>query len=115
MNNVSLVGKLEDEPQILTKDGTNRFFYFKLRVLNENGNDVDRINCAVYNEMCAIFYTNCKKNDVISITGRIIPNTYMVQGVIVHSYNVVVNKVEVVASEQINYRPNGKLKDEFKE
>lgn len=115
MNNVCLIGKLETEPQIVTKGGKGQFFYFKLRVMNMNENGYDKINCAIYDQLCVDFYSRCKVNDLISITGQLVPSNYLAKGIIVHSYNVVVNKFELIASSEVNYKPKSKIKDEYLE
>ena len=113
MNNVVLTGKLETEPEIVTKNCRTKFFYFKLRVLNENSNGYNRINCAVYGDICVDFYSKCKLNDFISVTGSIIPSIQKVKGVTIHSYNVMVSKFEVICAASTNFAPKNDIKDEY--
>lgn len=113
MNNVSLTGKLETEPEIVTKNGRGQFFYFKLRVMNENSNGYNRINCVVYGDKCVQFYSQCKLNDFISITGAIIPSVQKVKGITVHSYNVMVDKFEVIVAAKTDFKPKNDIKDEY--
>ena len=113
MNSVNLTGKLETEPEIVTKNGRGQFFYFKLRVLNENQNGYIRINCAVYGEKCVEFYTKCKLNDDIEVSGHIAPSIQQVKDVAVHSYNVVIEKFRFLNSAPVDYTPKNDIKDEY--
>ena len=113
MNNVCLTGKLETEPEIVTKNGKGQFFYFKLRVMNETSNGYIRINCVVYGDLCVNFYSRCKLNDFISVNGSIIPSIQKFGKITVHSYNVMVNKFEVISSAPANFKPKNDIKDEY--
>lgn len=115
MNSVNLTGKLETEPEIVTKNGRGQFFYFKLRVLNENENGYDRINCAVYGEKCVQFYSKCKLNDIIEVSGPIKQRALKVQNITVQSYNVVVDKFNVIAPSKLELTPQKDIKDEYLE
>lgn len=113
MNSVNLTGKLETEPEIVTKNGKGQFFYFKLRVLNENSNGYIRINCAVYGEKCVEFYSKCKLNDMIEVSGSIIPSIQKVKDVTVHTYNVKVDTFNVINPAPTNFAPKNDIKDEY--
>ena len=113
MNVVTLTGKLETEPEIVTKNGKGQFFYFKLRVLNENETAFIKINCLVCDEKCVEFYSKCKQNDYLSITGSIVPSVLKVQNLSVNTFNVKVSKFEVIASAPAKYKPKYNLKDEY--
>lgn len=102
-NQVWLIGRLVEEPELKTLEGDRRSLVMNLAVQrgykNEDGiYDVDYIRCCLWNIIAANTAEYCHKGDLIGIRGRIQTRSYMVDEDTRWITEIVVDKVTFLAS-----------------
>ncbi len=81
LNNVTLVGRLTDNPVVTEKETGKKMSYITLAVprsfKNPDGSyDCDFIRCVLWNNIAANTCEYCKVGDIVGIKGRIQTRVY---------------------------------------
>ena len=98
LNQIILVGRLVDTPEVITTDSGNNMTYITLAIprsfKNADGEyEVDFIDCVLWSVVAENTSEYCKKGDVIGVKGRL--QTRMLEDEEGNNYK----KMEVVAEK----------------
>ena len=106
LNQVILVGRLTDNPQITIRDNGKKVTTIIVAVGRTFKNvdglyDTDFIKCILWNNMAANTVDYCHKGDIVGIKGRIQTSTYETEeGLKKYSTEVIAEKVTFLTSKK---------------
>lgn len=114
MNNVSLIGRMTRDPELIYTQSGMAVASFNLAVnrkfKNQDGNyEADFINCVIWNKSAETLSNHCKKGHRIGVVGRIQTRNYdNPQGQKVYVTEVIVESFDFLEKkDQVSQSNNG--------
>ena len=109
LNNVILVGRLTQDPEIVEIEGSKKVTTVILAVNRNFKNadglyDTDFIRCILWNGIASSTCEYCKKGDVVGIKGRLQTSSYEKDGEIKYVLDVIAEKVTFLSSKNTESR-----------
>lgn len=116
LNSVVLVGRLTDNPSVITTENGNKVSTVVVAVQRGFKNieglyDTDFIKCILWNNMAANTTQYCHKGDLVGIKGRIQTNSYETEdGTKKFSTEVIAEKITFLANSKTDEKKKIKEK-----
>ena len=110
LNQSILVGRIKDNPKIITEDGKDKISLIigvQRAYKNSNGKyDTDYLKCILWNNIATNTADYCKAGDIVGIKGRLQSKTYE------HKNNEVEYVTEIIA-EKITFLSSKATRNEI--
>lgn len=107
LNQVVLVGRLTDDPSLVTKDSGKKVTTITLAVQRTYKNsdgvyEADFIRCILWDGVAASTSEYCKKGDIVGVKGHIQTNSYDDKdGTKKYTTDVIAEKVTFLSSKKV--------------
>ena len=105
LNQIVLVGRLVQDPEIKELENGNKVTNITLAVLRSYKNsegvyETDFIDCVLWNGIAENTSEYCKRGDLVGIKGRLQTDTYEKDGKNITKLNVIAEKVTFLSSKK---------------
>lgn len=108
MNNINLIGRLTQDPELKQTQNGKAVVKFSIAVNRIKKDEADFINCEAWEKQAELIAQYCRKGDRIGITGRLCIDNYEKEGERKSYTKVLVSQADFISDKKSSMKEDVK-------